>query len=324
MIPGMTSHAAASAPSTGIPFTTSKARYDGRSASMLRGRDYRAVFRSVWADGDTPDSVGLRVQAARLLVPHGAAACHTAGQLLGLPVPPMRHTHLQIGPGDEATTVDGVEVHRLQRPRPTIQTLDGPCQTPLSLWLAIAAHASAARDAADLLDVVVLGDAIVRRGLSPAHLVAAAKATRGRGAAMARAAGELVRDAVDSPPETSVRLALVLAGLPEPAINTVVRWSDGGWLACPDLSYPQWKVAIEYDGAHHRTDARQWAQDIGRQENLQTRGWIVIRVTATDLGRPLTVVTRVANAILVAGGPAFSLRPPKAWWGVFGPPSPGQ
>ncbi|WP_147375385.1 hypothetical protein [Jiangella rhizosphaerae] len=35
----------------------------------------------------------------------------------------------------------------------------------------------------------------------------------------------------------------------------------GAWLARPDLSYPHLKIAIEYDGDHHRTDQRQWRHD---------------------------------------------------------------
>ena len=43
-----------------------------------------------------------------------------------------------------------------------------------------------------------------------------------------RAAG-LVREGVDSPMETRVRLLIVLAGLPEPSVNHIVRAEDGSW-----------------------------------------------------------------------------------------------
>ncbi|WP_165547397.1 DUF559 domain-containing protein [Kribbella sindirgiensis] len=70
----------------------------------------------------------------------------------------------------------------------------------------------------------------------------------------------------------------------------------GGWLAKPDLSYPQIKLAIEYDGRHHLVDARQWRQDIRRRENLEREGWLVRVFTAYDvLNIPHTVVACIAE-----------------------------
>lgn len=113
---------------------------------------------------------------------------------------------------------------------------------------------------------------------------------------MARQAARLVRAGVDSPMETHLRLLLVLAGLPEPVVGHVVLDSDGGWLATPDLSYPELEIAIEYDGAHHLTNAAQWQRDIRRRENLERAGWLVRVVTARDLlAAPATVVARITT-----------------------------
>ena len=56
-----------------------------------------------------------------------------------------------------------------------------------------------------------------------------------------------------------------------------------------------WRIAVEYDGDHHRTDERQFARDIARVEALEAAGWIVIRVTAKD--RPADVLRRIRAAI---------------------------
>ncbi|WP_375488120.1 DUF559 domain-containing protein, partial [uncultured Mycobacterium sp.] len=55
------------------------------------------------------------------------------------------------------------------------------------------------------------------------------------------------------------------------------------------------KVAVEYDGDQHRSDRSQYSWDIRRLEMLERRGWIVIRVMATD--RPADIVRRVRAAL---------------------------
>jgi hypothetical protein len=85
--------------------------------------------------------------------------------------------------------------------------------------------------------------------------------------------------------ETRVRLLLVRAGLPCPEVNRDVFDLAGSWLAPPDLSYPALKIAIEYDGDHHRTDRKQWRRDRARDANLREAGWIVITLTADDVFR---------------------------------------
>ncbi|UPL16660.1 endonuclease domain-containing protein [Microbacterium aurugineum] len=91
-----------------------------------------------------------------------------------------------------------------------------------------------------------------------------------------------VREGVESPKETETRMLLVDAGLPEPEIQHVVR-AAGRAIARVDLAYPQWRIAIEYEGDGHRTSREQWRTDIRRQRDLEAAGWIVIRVTELDL-----------------------------------------
>ena len=147
------------------------------------------------------------------------------------------------------------------------------------------------------VDLVAAGDALVRHWCGLDELRAAARMSSRRGR-RARAALAYVRCDVDSAPETRLRLLLVMAGLPEPLVGQVVRDSAGGWIARPDLSYPDQRIAIEYEGEHHRVDPRQWARDIGRQENMEALGWIVLRITAQDLYvRPGVTVTRVLAAL---------------------------
>jgi len=61
--------------------------------------------------------------------------------------------------------------------------------------------------------------------------------------------------------------------------------------------YPVLRIAIEYDGDHHRT-SRQWRIDRTRRQLLEDAGWIVLEFTADDvLRRPEATVERVRRAI---------------------------
>ncbi len=71
----------------------------------------------------------------------------------------------------------------------------------------------------------------------------------------------------------------------------------GGWIGRPDLAYQDVKVALQYEGDVHRTNAKRWRADIARDEVLREHGWEVVRVTADDLRRPAKLCTRIGHAI---------------------------
>ena len=146
------------------------------------------------------------------------------------------------------------------------------------------------------------------RRCTPESLRAYAQAHGGRGAPLARRAASLVRERVDSFRETRLRLCLVLAGLPEPHCNLVIM-RDEHPLGRVDLLLEEFKVIVEYDGDQHRTDKGQWSADIHRDEEFGSLGYRTVRVTATHLRRPRSVVWRVHDALRAGGyvgpGPAF-------------------
>ena len=118
-----------------------------------------------------------------------------------------------------------------------------------------------------------------------------------------------MRERVDSPPESRLRLCLVLAGLPEPACN-VDLGDDSFFIATPDLAYLVYRLLLEYEGDHHRTDRAQWQKDIRRERQLRKAGFEVQRITAETLRRPRELVDDV-HALLVKAGyagpsPVFS------------------
>ena len=66
-----------------------------------------------------------------------------------------------------------------------------------------------------------------------------------------------------------------------------------------DMGWPKFRVAVEYDGDHHRSDRRQYVKDQWRLRKLTELGWIIIRVIAEDDSED--VIERVRRALLARG-----------------------
>ena len=120
-----------------------------------------------------------------------------------------------------------------------------------------------------------------------------------RGIRVLRSNLELTDGGAESPQESRLRLILVRAGLPRPTTQ----------IAFPhlhirvDMGWPEWKVAVEYDGVQHWTDAKQRAWDIERIVLLEAAGWTVVRVSAAMLARPEWVIDGVRAKLRAAGCP---------------------
>ncbi|WP_175559105.1 endonuclease domain-containing protein [Sanguibacter gelidistatuariae] len=166
--------------------------------------------------------------------------------------------------------------------------------TPAQTWL----HCSKVLPFADL---VVLGDAMMRRKNPATSLLTLRQITEAafktHGVIQARAALPYLRPGTDSSMETRTRMVLVDAGLPCPAVNIRAYDEHGNFLALPDMSYPDLRIAIEYDGDIHRTDRATWLRDVERRQRLEDAGWRIITVTANDVRHPARLIARVRTAI---------------------------
>ena len=93
-------------------------------------------------------------------------------------------------------------------------------------------------------------------------------------------------------------MLMVLAGLPEPQVNHIIRDPDtGAWLRRFELAYAELRVAVEYEGRQHRDDKEIWAADIERREELDRNTWRVVQVINTGLYEsPLRTLQRVNQA----------------------------
>lgn len=118
---------------------------------------------------------------------------------------------------------------------------------------------------------------------------------RARGLRQLEKVLQMADPGAQSPKETWLRLVLIRAGFPRPQTQIPITAADGYPIAYLDLGWPELKVAVEYDGDHHRMDRHQYVKDIRRREMLERMGWIIITVVAED--RRTDVVRRVGDAL---------------------------
>jgi hypothetical protein len=98
-----------------------------------------------------------------------------------------------------------------------------------------------------------------------------------------RRALTLVDPGAESPQETWLRLLVIAAGYPPPRTPIPVYGPYGELVGIVDMGWEESKLALEYEGEHHRTSRRTFHKDIARHETMTTDlGWIIIRVTAED------------------------------------------
>lgn len=278
----------------GRPFTVTEALARGLTPDHLRGRRFRAPFRGVRVAAELPETLELRCQAALLVLPHDAVFSHlTSARLQRVVVPgDWADEPLDVQTSTRGLRARGVRF-RTASAHLRAERAGLPVTSPATTWCQLASVLG-------LDDLVIAGDSLLRSGCVRAEqLVEASTQWCGRpGARLARAGSHLLAPGTDSPMETRLRLLLVRAGLPQPQVNVDVV-VDGAWLARPDLSYPQWRIAIEYEGDHHRTDRRQWKRDKARRRLLEDHGWLVIEVIDDDVYKtPELTVARIRAAVV--------------------------
>jgi very-short-patch-repair endonuclease len=158
--------------------------------------------------------------------------------------------------------------------------------TERGLWASLPVT-TVARTAYDIGRRGRIGQAVARldalgnaAAFSAESVTELALAHRGaRGVRQLREALMLHDAGAQSPQETWLRLLVMSAGFPKPRTQIPV-FVDGRVKYYLDMGWEDLKVAIEYDGDHHRTDRAQFNRDIVRLEELADLGWIVIRVAA--------------------------------------------
>ncbi|HYT09564.1 MAG TPA: DUF559 domain-containing protein [Mycobacteriales bacterium] len=265
------------------------------------------ISRGVWLPQAAAQEPVARLAALLTALPEGSVLSgRTAAALHGLWVPAAPEVDVTV-PARTAPPSDttgprrrGVPTHR-RALSVSEQTLVAglPVTTPARTWYDLAAELP-------LADLVAAGDSALRTGLVQGAELAAGLADRGgrRGTALARTALPLLDERSRSRPETHARVALARAGLPAPAVNRAVHDEHGQWLAEPDLSWEEARLALEYQGADH-ADARRLRRDLARHMDLRRAGWDVLYYTAEQVFGRLEIVVADVRAALARRSPGL-------------------
>ena len=300
----------------GQPFTVQQALDAGLTLSRIRASDLESPFHGVRrvvegeaAPTDDPNEQQRRRRAQLVrdclaFTARDRTPTHfthvTAARLYGLPLPWSLETRKALdvaaSPPAFAPQGDGVIGHLLQDGKLPGIVLDGfPVPHVLDVWAQLACVLSPD-------ELIAAGDGMVTRKhpLTTLELIDeyVAQLHGCRGAKRLRVAQPFVRSGTDSAAESRMRLILVRAGLPEPAIGHTVYGHDGSFVGTPDLAYLEEKIALDYEGKIHRVSDRVFSEDIDRRERFQDAGWRHIRVVKDHLARPHRLVDRVGFALL--------------------------
>jgi hypothetical protein len=275
------------------PLRRRDALRSGLTDGRLR-RTHAPLFRGVHLDRRVVPRLRDRVDAALAVVTPGSIVSHhTAAQLWGATVPD--HPDIHVTSPRNRTRRLGITAHRPKVDQQVVRWRGFRITSPVQTFLDLA-------HCLTLVDLVVLGDSLVRRGrATPAQLVAATRNRSGPYSRPARQAAHLVRSGVDSPMETRLRLLIVLAGLPEPEVDHKVHDEDGTLLRRYDLAYLPFPL-IEYDGRQHAESDEQWLTDIGRDEVLDDERIRRLVIVSRDIySTPASTLARITKAMRAAG-----------------------
>jgi hypothetical protein len=277
--------------------TRARARAGKLPLGELRGPRFARLFHDTYVPTEL---ITVRLQAATILERLPAAdhiSHHTAVRLWGGIAPSSAEIHVSMTTREARCRRQGVAAH-LAAPDAAVTVCGG-----IRLSTPAQAFCDLASAGATLLDLVIAGDSLVKATkLSPEVFVIAADAWTGRHAKLARRAARLIRAGVDSAMETRLRLLIVLAGLPEPQVNFILRARDGSWKRRFDLCYPGIHLIVEYDGRQHAFDVEQWRDDITRREELDELGLRIIVVESNGIYvEPLRTLERIRSALRERG-----------------------
>jgi hypothetical protein len=296
----------------GRPFSTKTALAHGATPKQLRAADLVIPFRGARLHRGE-ESLRQRCLALQAVIAPGSHISHSsAARLYGVPLPrrleldalihvsvpsparpPQRagvvgHSHSAAPRGTDSHTASHRSIDH--DPGPSLDSRGLRISRPVRLWLELASQL-------DLVDLVIAGDYLLRGFREPGgrrrpfitlDLMRAAAAYHPvrRHRALVAQALELVRERVDSPYETRLRLIVQSSGFPDPIVNLPILDVRGDTIAQPDLRIPGFPLGLEYQGDGHRTNRSQWQRDVVRRRELDEIEWRSLEVVTPDIRNP--------------------------------------
>ncbi|MDX1872157.1 hypothetical protein SBI67_08500 [Mycolicibacterium sp. 120266] len=258
-----------------IPFVGSEAVASGLLPKHQLRTKYTALFPNVYIPRGHRPTAWERAYAAWLW-------SHRTGVIAGLTASALHRARYV----DESLPVElfspnrrppeGIVTHKGELVASEVMLCGGlPITTPERTAFDLGRRSSSLDDAVARLDA--LGNAT---GLQAADVLQLARERHAgaRGMRQLMDALDLTDAGAESPRETWLRLMVVRAGYPRPSTQIPVRSVDGRRRYYLDMGWEDIKLALEYDGDHHRQDPVQFARDIARSEDLDELHWRRIRV----------------------------------------------
>jgi hypothetical protein len=131
-----------------------------------------------------------------------------------------------------------------------------------------------------------------------------ARHRRVRGLRALRETLSYVDGGAESPYESLTRLLLLYNGFPRPQTQVPVFDEYGVVIARIDIGWPEYRVGVDFEGAHHFTDPGQRSWDVLRFTRIPELGWIDVRLTSGMLHhQPRQFLDRVGAALISRGCP---------------------
>ena len=273
-----------------FPFTTRQAKHHGVSPENLtvlcREGLLRRMLRGVYVAAQAGDSIPLRAEALRLVVPDDCVVCDRhAGWLHGATMVLQPNEHLELRPisvfrpsghgrlrngltdsGERnLTREDVVELHGLR--------VTTPVRTAWDLGRVRYTEPS-----------ISALDAMLRLGaFTKEELLAGVERFRGmRWVTTLRAMAPVADGRSESPGESVLRLRWIECQLPTPTPQLEVFRGES-FLARLDLANLEIRFAAEYDGAEWHSSPEQQAHDRERRSQVSDEGWLVRPFTSANL-----------------------------------------
>ncbi|MGV0789997.1 hypothetical protein ABQF33_24135 [Mycolicibacterium sp. XJ2] len=254
--------------------------------SVLKTKYLERLWHGIYCLGEPTDD--MRLRGLDLSCGTTVPVClSTAAALFGFDTEEPDELHVLNPPGHQLRKADGLVVHRRDG-APLVQAAGRIATSPA--WTAVEVARALRRPRA-----LATLDAALRSGTcNRAELWRAAIRQAGRrGIVAVRDLLPLADARAESPMESEARLAMIDGGLPMPELQYEVV--DGnGQLRRLDFAWPDFGVAVEYDGIDWHTEPDVVRNDRRRQLALQDVGWTVIAIVFDDVRhRPSDLVARV-------------------------------
>lgn len=243
--------------------------------SVLKTRYLERLWHGVYGLGEPTDT--MRLRGLDLTCGVTVPVClSTAAALFGFDTEEPADLHVLNPPCRQLRNADGLVVHR--RDGAPLVMVDGRLATAPA-WTAVEVARALRRPRA-----LATLDAALRSGTcSRGEMWRAAIEQAGRrGIVAVRDLLPLADARAESPMESEARLVMIDGGLPVPELQYEVV--DGnGELRRLDFAWPEFRVAVEYDGVDWHSDPEALRNDRRRRLALQDVGWTVIAVVFDDV-----------------------------------------